>query len=89
VFTTYNIKIIFILPHTVSLSHVSDSKYRIIFSTVLVDLFLQWKGSSSCVVVSEFIFIIYLFSVTLRPNAGHGLHIVEVSILHTTTHHSR
>ena len=28
-------------------------------------------------------------SVALRPNAGHGLHILEVSRSHTTTHHSR
>ena len=31
---------------------------------------------------------LFLFSVALRPNAGHGL-ILEVSISHTTTHHSR
>ena len=30
-----------------------------------------------------------LFSVALRPNAGHGLLILEVSWSHTTTHHSR
>ena len=30
-----------------------------------------------------------LFSVALRPNAGHGLLIFEVSWSHTTTHHSR
>ena len=29
------------------------------------------------------------FSVALRPNAGHGLLILEVSKSHTTTHHSR
>ena len=33
--------------------------------------------------------IIYLFSVALRPNAGHGLLIHEVSTSHKTTHHSR
>ena len=27
--------------------------------------------------------------VALRPNAGHGLLILEVPRLHTTTHHSR
>ena len=32
---------------------------------------------------------IYIFSVALRPNAGHGLPILEVSRSHTTTHHSR
>ena len=30
-----------------------------------------------------------LFPVALRPNAGHGLLILEVSRSHTTTHHSR
>jgi hypothetical protein len=29
------------------------------------------------------------FSVALRPNAGHGLLILEVSRSYTTTHHSR
>ena len=29
------------------------------------------------------------FSVALRPNAGHGLLILEVSRSHTTTQHSR
>jgi hypothetical protein len=29
------------------------------------------------------------FSVALRPNAGHGLLILEISRSHTTTHHSR
>jgi len=29
------------------------------------------------------------FFVALRPNAGHGLLILEVSRSHTTTHHSR
>ena len=33
-------------------------------------------------------FIVYLFAVALRPNAGHGLLIHEVSRSHTTTHHS-
>ena len=32
---------------------------------------------------------IYIFPVALRPNAGHGLLILEVSRSHTTTHHCR
>jgi hypothetical protein len=36
-----------------------------------------------------YIHIYILFSVALRPNAGHGLLILEVSRSHTTTHHSR
>ena len=31
----------------------------------------------------------FFFSVALRPNAGHGFLILEVSRSHTTTHHSR
>ena len=31
----------------------------------------------------------FFFAVALRPNAGHGLLILEVSRSHTTTHHSR
>jgi len=31
----------------------------------------------------------FFFPVALRPNAGHGLLIPEVSRSHTTTHHSR
>jgi len=31
----------------------------------------------------------FFFPVTLRPNAGHGLLILEVSKSHTTMHHSR
>ena len=33
--------------------------------------------------------MIIFFSVALRPNAGHGLPILEVSRSYTTTHHSR
>ena len=31
----------------------------------------------------------FIFAVALRPNAGHGLLILEISRSHTTTHHSR
>jgi len=31
----------------------------------------------------------FFFAVALRPKAGHGLLILEVSRSHTTTHHSR
>ena len=31
----------------------------------------------------------FFFPMALRPNAGHGLLILEVSRSHTTTHHSR
>jgi len=36
-----------------------------------------------------YIYISFFFFVVLRPNAGHGLLILEVSRSHTTTHHSR
>jgi hypothetical protein len=32
---------------------------------------------------------IYIYPMALRPDAGHGLLILEVSRSHTTTHHSR
>jgi len=32
---------------------------------------------------------LFFSPVALRPNAGHGLLILEVSRSHTTTHHSR
>jgi len=48
-------------------------------------------NSSSCVgyaygsaICKPYVF----FFVALRPNAGNGLLILEVSISHTTTHHS-
>jgi hypothetical protein len=31
----------------------------------------------------------FFAAVALRPNAGHGLLILDVSRSHTTTHHSR
>ena len=34
-------------------------------------------------------FVFFLFSVALRPHAGHGLFILEVSRSHRATHHSR
>ena len=39
--------------------------------------------------ISLFWIPIIFFSVALRPNAGHGLLILEVSRSHTTTYHSR
>ena len=37
----------------------------------------------------QFVPFRFFFSVALRPNAGHGLLILEVSKSHTATHHSR
>ena len=42
-----------------------------------------------CVCVCVYIYIYFFFAVELRPNAGHGLLILEVSRSHTTTHHIR
>ena len=41
------------------------------------------------VVVVVVVLLLLLPPVALRPNAGHGLLILEVSRSHTTTHHSR
>jgi len=43
------------------------------------------RNHSPCQRMSSF----YVFLLALRPNAGHGLLIHEVSRSHTTTHHSR
>jgi hypothetical protein len=39
--------------------------------------------------VQSHIIVQFYFAVALRPNAGHGLLILEVSRSHTMTHHSR
>jgi len=39
--------------------------------------------------ISALFLFFFFFPVALRPNAGHGLLILEVSRSHTTTHHSR
>jgi len=39
--------------------------------------------------VSKILLLLLLPPVALRPNAGHGLLILEVSRSHTTSHHSR
>ena len=52
---------------------------------VVVTFITQWgKSASNFVAISSF-----FYSVALRPNAGHGLLILEVTRSHTTTHHSR
>ena len=53
---------------------------------------LAYCDDRVCVIISIYIYIyiyIYIFAVALRPNAGHGLLILEVSRSHTTTHHIR
>ena len=42
-----------------------------------------------CFAIVIYLVIYLFFVVALRPNAGHGLLILEVSRSHTTTHHSR
>jgi hypothetical protein len=42
-----------------------------------------------CVYISIYIYTYFFFAVALRPNAGHGLFILEVSRSNTTKHHSR
>jgi hypothetical protein len=47
------------------------------------------SGNSYTVIELNLVKNITFFLVALRPNAGHGLLILEVSKSHTTTHHSR
>jgi len=42
-----------------------------------------------CQIISAISNVIYIFSVALRPNVGHGLPIREVSGPYTTAHHNR
>ena len=42
-----------------------------------------------CLYIYIYIYIYIYFAVGLRPDAGHGLLILEVSRSHTTTHHNR
>jgi len=42
-----------------------------------------------CVNYQVTLITLFFFAVALRPNAGHGLLILEISRSHTTTHHSR
>ena len=54
----------------------------------------KWWGIDFVVLLLLFLFCdcpltFVLLSVVLRPHAGHGLLILEVSWSHTTTHHSR
>jgi len=44
----------------------------------------EWK----CRLLFSYV-VMVLFSVALRPNAGHGLFILQFSWSHTTTHHSQ
>ena len=51
------------------------------------------KGYPSCLIINRKrenrSKLEFFLPVVLRPNAGHGLLIPEVSRSHTTTHHSR
>jgi hypothetical protein len=51
-------------------------------TTLATDKYLMTEAASSSKAS-------FFFAVALRPNAGHGLLILEVSRSHTTTHHSR
>jgi len=52
---------------------------------------VQWGGwpSPSYMIVSQDYEVLIFFPVALRPNAGQGLFIHEVSKSHTAMHHSR
>jgi len=60
--------------------HVSTIKY------CLSDFYRIFYSGGEFGVVLPYI---NFFPLALRPNAGHGLLILEVSRSHTTTHHSR
>jgi len=47
------------------------------------------RGSCTDMVFSKGIMLNHFFTVALRPNAGHGLLMLEISKLRTTTHHTR
>jgi hypothetical protein len=47
-----------------------------------------WVENYGYIIILDYKFL-SVFAVALRPNAGHGLLILEVSRSHTTTYHSR
>jgi hypothetical protein len=49
----------------------------------------SWSPLSKLLVFDKLLILLLLLFVALRPNAGHGLLILEVSRSQTTTHHSR
>ena len=63
----------------------------IVARCVRLTMFMENEnGTARLVVLREgFVCLFVLFSVALRPNAGHGLLILEVSRSHTTTYHNR
>jgi hypothetical protein len=62
--------------------------YVIIYSVNnLVKLYARTHALTSG--VSFALQLLFFFPVALRPNAGHGLLILQVSRSHTTTHYSR
>jgi hypothetical protein len=60
-----------------------------ILTTYLLPRQGTWQRRQICPLNHNRHAILLFFSVALRPNAGHGLLILEVSRPHTTTHHSR
>jgi hypothetical protein len=50
-------------------------------------LYVTLKISEESEFTNSYIF--FVFAVALRPKAGHGLLILDVSRSHTATHHSR
>jgi hypothetical protein len=57
-----------------------------VFTSVLIDLQYLFFTLQFFMLKTIYFFI---FAVALRPNAGHGLLILEASRSHTTTHHRR
>ena len=51
-------------------------------------MFVQIRHHAFLIGQACFLFLLFFPPVALRPNAGHGLLILEVRRSHTTTHHS-
>jgi len=74
------------LLRTTRMSITLGSHYRQFTGYVICDLY---KLGLTVKKAYKLLSLLIFFSVALRPNAGHGLLIDEVSRSHITTHHSR
>ena len=59
---------------------------RSVLTVITASGFIHCSKELLFSVLNYFSFLLSFFFVTLRPNAGHGLLILEVSRSHTTTH---
>ena len=75
--------------HTFGLSLAFPFPHKAVATELKVMLMMIIMIMMMMMITIIIIIIIIIISVALRPNAGHGLLIHEVSRSHTTTHHSR